>query len=40
MHASQNILNTLWKRNFISPQSLTAFELATIDLLATYALTH
>jgi hypothetical protein len=34
------VINT-WRNNkFISSQSFLTFELATIDLLATYALTH
>jgi hypothetical protein len=36
----KQILNTLRNSNFISPKSLMALELATIDLLATYAFTH
>jgi hypothetical protein len=36
----QLMTNLVAKQNFLNPQLLMALELITIELLATYALTH
>lgn len=37
---TQFIMSLVFKRDFVNPEILMTLELITIELLATYALTH